>query len=451
MRLDHPCCDAATQQAAAQPAQETRMATEFAEITDGTRRVPLYLLQFDKNGACTSPQTRAAFLDGIRNRDYTDVYVFAHGWNNGFDESLALFRNFFRGFLAARPTDPNWRPVFVGIQWPSSVIVFPWERGPQLAADRDTEFQSKAIADIGESMDATSQLRFSELAARESLSEDERDELLRLTALSLRDAGFSESGESAPDPDTLLGAWRSLQQRDRVEESDEFGFAAEPTVTPHAAGLEVLDPRNLIRVATVYTMKDRAGVIGSQSLKPLIQELTALAAQVRLVGHSFGARVVLTALTTARPDLKVRSALLLQPAVNQFCLAQTGHVPDSTLPGGFHAALAKLQVPLYTTFSAKDFPLHDTFHLSLRRAKDLGEAAIAGAPPSIYCALGGYGPKGLTRGLVTREIQDSQPYEFLSGTTVLALDGTNNRINGHGDVTNRYTYWALVDQDLQKN
>jgi hypothetical protein len=149
--------------------------------------------------------------------------------------------------------------------------------------------------------------------------------------------------------------------------------------------------------------------------------------------------------------LKVRSALLLQPAVNQFCLAQTGQVPDSTLPGGFHSALAKLQVPLYTTFSAKDFPLHDTFHLSLRRAKDLGEAAIAGAPPSIYCALGGYGPQGITRGLVTHEIQDSEPYEFPPDTTVLALDGTHNRINGHGDVTNRYTYWALVDQDQQEH
>jgi pimeloyl-ACP methyl ester carboxylesterase len=449
--LDHPCCDAATQPALASPSRkDTRMANEFAEITDGTRRVPLYLLQFDKAGTCTSSQTRAAFFDGVRSRDYTDVYVFAHGWNNGFDASLALFRSFFQGFLAAHSADPTWRPVFLGIQWPSIVIVFPWERGPQLAADNDTEFQSKAIADIGASMSAAAQLRFSDLAARESLIESERDELLQLTAQALGNHGLSDSGESAPDTNTLLTAWRSLQASDRIEDSDDFGFEAEPSAAPRSAGLEVLDPRNLIRVATVYTMKDRAGVIGSQAVRPLIEELSALGAQVRLIGHSYGARVVLAALTTAAPELKVRSALLLQPAVNQYCLAQTGQVPESTLAGGFHSALAKLQVPLYTTFSAKDFPLHETFHLSLRRAKDLGEAAIAGAPPSIYCALGGYGPQGLKTGVVTREIQDAGQYEFPREATVLALDGTRDRINGHGDVANRYTCWALVDQDQQR-
>ncbi|HKE96832.1 MAG TPA: hypothetical protein VKB34_21170, partial [Povalibacter sp.] len=185
------------------------------------------------------------------------------------------------------------------------------------------------------------------------------------------------------------------------------------------------------------------------AVRPLLEELSTLGAQVRLIGHSFGARVVLAALSTASLPGKVRSALLLQPAVNQFCLADAGQVPQSTQPGGFHRALDQLQLPLYSTFSAKDFPLHETFHLSLRRSRDLGEAEIAaGAPPSIYCALGGYGPRGLANGeLATVQIQDAGKYEFATTARVVALDGTAGRINGHGDVTNRYTCWSLAEQD----
>jgi hypothetical protein len=138
--------------------------------------------------------------------------------------------------------------------------------------------------------------------------------------------------------------------------------------------------------------------------------------------------------------------------VNQFCLAEAGQIPTSVNGGGFRDALNQVQLPIYSTFSAKDFPLHETFHLSLRRAKDLGEAAIAaGGPPSIYCALGGYGPRGLSAGAVAiAPIQDSGQYVIPTGTRVLALDGTQSRINGHGDITNRYACWALVDQDQQR-
>ena len=195
--------------------------------------------------------------------------------------------------------------------------------------------------------------------------------------------------------------------------------------------------------------KDRAGVIGSVALRGLLEELTASGASVRLIGHSFGARVVLAALSTATLAAKVRSALLLQPAVNQFCFADAGRIPKSQNAGGFRKALDQLELPLYTTFSAKDFPLHDTFHLALRRAKDLGEAEIAaGAAPSVYCALGGYGPSGLADcGVARTQIEDTGSYAIAQGARILALDGTQGRINGHGDVTNPCTWWALIDQD----
>ena len=49
-------------------------------------------------------------------------------------------------------------------------------------------------------------------------------------------------------------------------------------------------------------------------------------------------------------------------------------------PGGFRDALAMVKQPMLSSFSSHDFALHDTFHLALRRGKDLGEVEIAEAP-----------------------------------------------------------------------
>lgn len=427
------------------------MALEYIDIVSGPSQVPLYLLQFDKRGTPTSPATRAELIEAVRAGRYSDVYIFAHGWNNDFDASETLFKTFFQGFLGARPADPAWQPVFVGIQWPSIAIVFPWEKGPQLAGGTpDNEFQRRAAAQIAAELPPIQALRFTQLLGQPALSNSNQTELAALVCAAIRADGLSDAGETSPDEQELLSAWRSLQNSSAAEDnSGDFGFADEPGAAPRAAGLGFLDPRNLVRGATVYMMKDRAGVIGSVGVKPLIEALASTGAQIRLIGHSFGARVMLAALSTATLQHKVRSALLLQPAVNQFCLADAGQIPGSAQAGGFRKALDQLALPLYTTFSAKDFPLHDTFHLALRRAKDLGEAAIAaGAPPSIYCALGGYGPCGIANGAAaSAQIQDSGSYELSAGSRVLALDGTAGRINGHGDVTNRYTWWALAEQD----
>ena len=432
------------------------MPNPFTEVESGGRKVPLYLLQFDKKGAPTSVEARKALLDAVQAGEYRDVYVFAHGWNNDFDASLALFRRFFAGFLALKPADASWKPVFVGVQWPSIVLVFPWEKGPQIAAggaeaaNADQEFQKRAVDWIRGELSAADGQRFAELAARQSLDKAEQKELARLASSAMHGGAGELADDELPSEADLLGAWRKLQESSGGGATGEFGFAAEPGAGPQAAGfLSALDPRNLVRTATVYMMKDRAGLIGSEAVKPLLEQLTQAGANVRVIGHSYGARVMLAALSTATLAKKIRSALLLQPAVNQFCFAEAGKIPDSIRAGGFRKALEQVAIPVYSTVSAKDFPLHDTFHLALRRGKDLGEAEIAaGAPPSKFCALGGYGPQGLSpASAVVMEIAESGTYAYAPTARVVALDGTKDRINAHGDVTNAYTFWALAEQD----
>jgi hypothetical protein len=68
------------------------MSEPFEFVESGGWKVPLYLLQFDKDGAAASVEARKGLLDAVTNGGRRDVYVFAHGWNNDFDDSLVLFR-----------------------------------------------------------------------------------------------------------------------------------------------------------------------------------------------------------------------------------------------------------------------------------------------------------------------------------------------------------------------
>ena len=430
------------------------MSEPFEFVEAGGWKVPLYLLQFDSDGEIESVEARKGVLEEVVNGRYRDVYVFAHGWNNDFNDSLELFRKFFQGFLTLQPNDRIWSPVFVGIQWPSVVLVFPWERGAKIAGNEaEADFQNRALSLIGEESKraGSDPDRVTTLAKKESLKEDEQRELATLLRVAIRGSSAEIDGDEIPTESDLIAAAEGFQKAGAPPPTGEFGFANErgPAGAQAAGFLSALDPRNLIRVATVYMMKDRSGIIGSKAVNQLITELTNAGADVRLVGHSYGARVMLTALATANLRSKVRSLLLLQPAVNQYCFAEAGQIPGRNGAGGFQSVLSQVALPIFTTLSAKDFPLHEAFHLALRRGKDLGEAEIAaGEPPSKFCALGGYGPRGVSPASIeVLEIADSGSYPTRPATRLVALNGSNNRINGHGDVTNRYTFWALSEQD----
>ena len=108
-----------------------------------------------------------------------------------------------------------------------------------------------------------------------------------------------------------------------------------------------------------------------------------------------------------------------------------------------------MERPIFSTFSSHDDPLTKTFHIALRRDRNLGEAIIA-APdlaPSRFAALGGFGPGGLTASELAVIPMQSQPatYTTNTGHMIFALDGSDDKILGHGDVRNQFTEWAHLN------
>lgn len=425
---------------------------------EGGVEVPYYIIPFDKRGTCQAPATRAHLLQDLTEGAYSDLFLFSHGWNNDWTAATGRYEDFIDGYMKLRrerqiPVPDGYKPLLVGIFWPSTALVFTAaERGPQLAAaapgvvDEAVAEERRELQELAEELEPEAAETLYRLAQKETLSRDEARELADVGAQLLAgeddELGFSTEIEA----EDLLALWEEEAAAELEEDDDLAGLIAGGTgAQPAGVGdvLKRLDPRRAIRMFTVWKMKDRAGRVGARGVGPLLRDaLTASAARVHVIGHSYGAKAVLSA-TSFGDELprKVRSMLLLQPAVSHLCFADT--VPTTDRPGGYRPALERVENPIFSTFSEHDFPLTKVFHLALRRKGDLGEAAIAAAgdPPSKYAALGGFGPRRAGQKIVN--LQDAgAAYELQPGVPIYGLDGSRS-IPGHGDVNSEATWWAL--------
>jgi hypothetical protein len=438
----------------------------------GGRTAQLYLLRFDEHGRCLSPRSSEEFLRAAGAA--SDVFCFSHGWNNTFEVALDRYRSFIRGYAGQRATfhlaEPaDYRPVLLGVIWPSTSFVMPWEAGPQIAAAEPGSPADRAREEMlhlvrgGLGVDAEAE--FTELVdGRSELQPDEARRAAELVHEALPAGRDAEAGQAPPTPAELLEAWQRLDAAaggspagagradDAGVEDDgeeDFGTIDRPAgAGPAIAGFS-LDPRNLLRAVTLWTMKQRAGVVGVNGVGPILRGVLAGgAARLHLVGHSFGARVVLSALASQAPARAAHTVLLLQPAVNRWCFAE--NVAGTGRRGGYADVPSRVEQPVFTTMSSLDAPLHTYFHLALR-GSHLGEPQIAAlGDPELYGALGGYGPAGLGAAAVTRPAVGAGHgrYPIEPGVQVVAIDGATTidghpAISDHGDISNATTWWAL--------
>ncbi|HEU0201997.1 MAG TPA: hypothetical protein VFR86_16390 [Burkholderiaceae bacterium] len=414
---------------------------------------PYYIIPFDADGTCEGPLTQQHLLDNVGG--FTDIFLFSHGWNNDWTAATRRYESFIRGFQDLRrqfalKMPPGYKPLLVGIFWPSQAMEwFDSETGPGFAAgdptaqDAAVDTSQKLLREIGAALPAASRERFFALAQATILNADEARELAQMLAglAAPDDEGVRAEAPSAED---LLAAAASLTETE--PDFDAVGTVREEGGGPQAAFgigdvLRALDPRNLVKPFTVWQMKDRAGKVGARGVAKLLEGLLARStARVHVVGHSYGCKVVMTA-TCALPEgtRRLHSALLLQPAVSQYAFAP--EVPGRPgVAGGFFKGLTRVTAPIVATFSANDVALTKMFHLALRRQQDLGEEPmIAGESPSRYAALGGYGPQASDADIV--DIRDpKQPYDWSGGRRLIGIRATR-AISGHGDISNAATWW----------
>lgn len=434
-------------------------------------RFPYAEVEFTSAGAPLDAAQQRTALDTIRQADATDVLVLVHGWNNDMSVARRLFERLTDNLAEVMdrvPGGADRRIAVIGVLWPS----VRWADDDEIAgggAGVADEQQALRLA-IRQSVDDPPEVaRLEELVPRLEESATARQEFLDLlrahlpepteddeepppSALVEGDAEDVFDEASAPDTDlggaTDIGGGAAGGQG--LGGGASFG-AGGPTATGEtelggAAGFGfggiLRGARTLLNLTTYYTMKSRAGDVGSKGVAGLLHALAEHAPDVRLhlAGHSFGARVVTAAAVQGPP---VHAVALLQGAFSHHGLAEDYDGKGND--GAFRAALApdpKITGPLLITHTANDRAVGLAYAAASRLARQ--RASGFGGPNDLY---GGIGRNGaLNTPEVARpagELLDvGQPYELVAGRVHnLRAD---RFIGSHSAVTGPQVAYALL-------
>ncbi|MFJ3673093.1 serine-threonine protein kinase [Streptomyces sp. NPDC090106] len=344
---------------------------------------PYWELTFDADGD-PDGRRRDRLLAGIVEHDVRDLVVFAHGWNTDRSGATRLFSRFFAPIPGLAPTA---RLGFVGVVWPSMrfsdepIPDFPRsaaaDTGQRSGLDKDTR---QALLEIFPGRTTVID-RIDRLLDGGPREEPELEEFGRLVRLLVEveptapQAGFGADtlvdGVPQREPDMFRGPAAGV--------CEDFARALAPEGGPASFALPDLwdGAHELLRQATYYAMKRRAGTVGERGLGPAIGRLAAHKADLRvhLVGHSFGGRLVSFALRGLPQGVRaVKSVTLLQGAFSHYAFA--ARLPHDTSAGGaLQGRQNRIDGPLVCCYSHFDSALGTMYPLASRLAGNAEGAA----------------------------------------------------------------------------
>ncbi|WP_274556457.1 serine-threonine protein kinase [Streptomyces spiramyceticus] len=356
---------------------------------------PYREITFDADGDVDARQR-----DRLAELDVTDLVMFAHGWNSDRSVATRLYDRFYAPFPGLLADATGVRLGYAGIVWPS--MRFTDEPIP------DFEPRTAAPAGApGPGLDRRTRQSLAELfPGREAVVErlaqllDEQPEeraafdefgmLVRRLIETPTDGPASlhgsdmESGDASQTEPTMLYEDTLTVCRDFTQALAETGTEPEPERSlALGGGLKKVwnGAKELLRQATYYAMKRRAGTVGQLGLGPVLGQLAGSSPSVRihLVGHSQGARLVAFALRGLPDGVRnVKSVTLLQGAFSHYAFA--GRLPHSTRNGGaLRDAQRRVDGPVVACYSHHDTALGVIYPLASRLARDSAGVVSLGA------------------------------------------------------------------------
>jgi hypothetical protein len=352
---------------------------------------PYWDLTFDAGGD-PDPEQRDALL--AHAAEHTDLVFFAHGWNNDLSTASRLYDRFYAPFPGLLADASGVRLGYVGLHWPSMrfsdepIPDFPRLTLALPGGAAVDEVDVAALKRVLPGHDAAVD-RLAELLAQQPEDPAALDEFGRLVRT------VTGCGEAAA---AVLAAYAAGDAPPPALLSGDPGAACQELAEAVASvrGGEALlgglakkvwsGARELLRQATYFAMKGRAGTVGRSGVGPFLGLLARQAPDVRvhLVGHSFGARLVSFALAGLPSGARdVASVTLLQGAFSHSAYS----------PGGALAGMQRrVAGPVVACYSSHDSALGVFYPLASRLSGDdrslLGDAR--------WGALGHDGFHGMT-------------------------------------------------------
>ncbi len=427
---------------------------------------PFAELEFGKDGNPVDPGAGARILAELKADPPRHLLVFSHGWNNNMAQAKDLYERFLDSLskVAARTSIAGGPPRFavVGIYWPSikfddEALIPGQEAG--LGADLDAGILSQLdlLKETVDSPDAAKALQ--EAKALVPRLEDDAGarkrfmDLVRSALPSQSDDGDLPGNFRDMDGEEAMEALSMPQPVVPVASGDGGGAAALEAGDGSAAGeaaflgsifgklkAGALMAANL---TTYYTMKERAGIVGAKGLAPILQSFVQglPGTTVHLAGHSFGARLVTSALKTCQavPGFRIGSLSLLQAAFSHHGFALKF---DGDRNGFFRPAITgpALDGPVIVTHTPKDRAVGIAYPLASRLARQ--DAAGIQENASRWGGLGANGARNTPEATDLTMLPVGGPYAFQKGAVYnLAAKAY---ISGHGDVGGEAVAYAFL-------
>jgi len=434
-------------------------------------------LEFTKDGKVFKQAQETALLAGLAG--VTDLIVVAHGWNNDMADARKLYDELLgnvNDLLDTRGTaaSPAGLKPLAGRTYAVCQVFWPSKKFtdadliPGGGAASATKASERALLKLLETLKRdpdrlggketpTARARAIERAIKAvpklSTSASARKafvDALRSTMPKGKSAAEIDDGSAAffkADPEKLFAGLSGAVVAPGPVSSG--GGAAVVGGGGGAAGLgDLVDgftagARRIANFVTYYQMKERAGVVGTTGLGPLLVRCRKANPGLRLhlVGHSFGARLV-TAAAAALPKQTANVTVsLLQAAFSHNALAADY---GKGKPGFYRAVIADARVsgPILITHTKNDQAVGVAYPLASRIANQI--AAALGDENDPYGGLGRNGAQRTTEadghGVVMGGTKTA--YTFAPGTVNnLRADSI---IKDHGDVRSEAVAYAVL-------
>lgn len=413
--------------------------------------MPFFELEFDKRAKLVDPSEWQSIEQELKDQAYTDIIVLSHGWNNDINDAKDLYNGLLKLVQAEldQYAASNRKFMAIGVLWPSKKFADK-ELIPGGAAGLETNPNKAEVINeckkLQEFMDSKSKLIIQDI--RKALEKDaEADDISKKFKNLLESIRGTESTNEDTMPSVDLNSLNMMLTDDGfwTEANERMGNDG---VVPLSLWTGILGGvQNILNITTYYLMKNRSGEIGRIGLNPVIHKIKEIAPEVKihLVGHSFGARLVSSAVMGERSgnEVEVDSLSLLQAAFSHYAFAKQF---DGMQDGLFRSVLTKKLVkgPFLITHTHKDKAVGIAYAIASRIGSQVGQAI--GDENDRYGGLGGNGAQKTNEALKRTLLASGEVYDFETGK-VFNLN-SDKYICGHSDIVKPEVAGALTSAFL---
>jgi hypothetical protein len=394
-------------------------------------------------------------LDRLANDGITNVFFFCHGWKGDLPAARDQYGRWIGALMQsadrqrAATVFPNFKPLLIGLHWPS----LPWGdeelKGSQFAASAAAAPQAllKAYLDrLGDRPDIREPLEIIIEEARRNAAPTELPPAIREAYLALNKAlGLGSGGVAAP-PDA-----------DREEfDPDESFDAANEEPTDFGGDLDLGGLLGPLRQLSYWTMKKRGRTVGEGGMHTFLKDLQNTSpSRIHLMGHSFGTIVVSGMVGgpggNAPLPRPVDSLVLVQGAVSLWSYAAP--IPLSGVGDGYFGNIlrdGKVRGPIVTTRSRHDSAVGVLYQLASKLRGSPNFDPVAKLPK--FGAIGTFGLQGLSNAASLDMLDAAGGYSFTPGNVynleaskfIAKKEGVSGAHNDVGGPEVAHAIWAAA-------